>query len=171
MANVTCTYKVSAVSAQQPPAGPGTATALTRNQTATFNVTTSGTGADAVDQKYTATIAMNATNSTINLKSLTDDYGSAVAFTKVRSIFIKNKSTTDNQTITVSPGATNGWTGLLGANSTLILQSSTNSNDGCLFLSAPCNTGWSVTNSTSQITFNPGNSNISMDIEITGTSA
>jgi len=171
MANVTCTYKVTTQSTQQPPAGPGTATALSRSQSLSFQVSTSGTASDQADQKYTATLLLNAANTTIDLTNMTDDYGNVVNMKRVKSIFMKNRATTDGYTVTVSPGAANGFNTFLSTNSTMILQNSTAANDGGILVTAPGTTAWATAAAAKTLTFNPGANAITIDLEIIGASA
>lgn len=170
MANVTGNIKINATSSQAAPSTvPGTATALSIQQSMACNFTTPGNGADQVNLKHSKTYTVNNAVTTLDLTALTDDYGGSVAFVKVRSVYIKNKSTTNAEILTVSPGASNGWTSLLGANSTLVLRPSTNTNDGGLVVTAPSNTGWAVAANSKTLSLDPGTANFSVDVEIMGT--
>jgi hypothetical protein len=170
VANVTASIKTSTVSTQTTTL-PGTVTNLTVNQNFNANYQTPGVAADQVNLNYVASLSLAATPTTLDLTALTDRYGGSVNFVRVRSVTIKNKNTTDGQTVTVKPGATNGWMALLGTGSTLILQPSSSANDGGVTLSAPNTTGWVVSGTSKTLTLDPGANIISVDIEINGCNA
>lgn len=172
MANVTGSFKVNISGAQTPGTLPGTVTPANVNQTFNCNFQTSGTAADAVDLMYVNTLSFAAsTAQTLDLKVLTDLYGAAVAFARVRAISLKFRSTTDGATLTLAPGASNGWTALLGTGSTLILQASTSTNDAGLTVTAPNTTGWVVDSTHKALTLTPSAHAFSVDIQIVGASA
>lgn len=167
MANVTATYKLNTTSTQAAPAGPGTSTPLSRSLSLSATFAASGINSDQVNLKYTNTIVLNAANTTLDLTNLTDDYGGTVNFKRVKSIFIKNKATTDAMNLTVSPGASNGFnTAITG--SVIVCPSTNASNDGAFLITAPNATGFAVSNSVKNLTLNPAANAFSVDIEIMG---
>jgi hypothetical protein len=171
MANVTGNVKVNTTTTQVPATLPGTNTPLTVQQGLTCNFGTSGTTADAVDLKYTKTLNLvTSTPQTLDLTALLDVYGGTVNFKRVRSLTLNIKSTTNGQTLTVSPGATNGWTALLGTGSTLILHAATANNQAFLALTAPNTTGWVTTSSNKTLTFDPGAATFDVEVEMMGAS-
>lgn len=170
MASVTASIKTSTVSTETATL-PGTVTNLTVNQNFNANFQASGVAADQINLNYVATLSLAATPTTLDLTALTDRYGNAVNFARVRSLTIKNKSQTDSQTVTVSPGGTNGWTALLGTGSTLIVQPSSSLNDAGVILTAPNTTGWVVSGTTKTLKLDPGANTIAVDIEINGCNA
>jgi hypothetical protein len=170
MSNVTATYKLNTTSSQAAPAGPGTSTPLSRSLSLSASFSASGTNSDQVNLKYTNTIALNAANTTLDLTALTDDYGGAVNFKRVKSIFIKNKAATDGMNLTVAPGASNGWnSAFVGAMT--VCPSTNASNDGAFLMTAPSTTGYAVSNTVKNLTLNPAANAFSVDIEIMGCDA
>lgn len=171
MANVTGSFKVNSSGTQTPGTLPGTVTPINVNQTFSCNFATSGTTADAVDLMYVKTLTFAAsTAQTLDLTSLTDLYGAAVAFARIRSISIKFKSVTNGATLTLSPGASTGWTNLLGTGSTLIMQASTAGNDAALLITAPNTTGWVVDSTHKSLTLTPSAHVFDIDIQLMGAS-
>jgi hypothetical protein len=172
MSTVTGSVKVNISGSQTPGTLPGTVTPVNVNQTFNCNFATSGTTADSVDLMHVKTYSFAAsTAQTLDLTSLTDVYGGAVAFARVRAIEIKVKSTTDGATLTLSPGASNGWTNFLGTSSTLILQASTSSNDAGFVVTAPNTTGWVVDSTHKTLTLTPSAHAYDVDVQIMGASA
>lgn len=132
----------------------------------------SGTAADQVDKCYAKTLSFTAsTAQNLDLTSLTDIYGNAVSFARVRSILIKPKGTTDAATLTLAPHATNGWTNFLGASSALKLGMATSTNDAGFCASSPNTTGWAVSGSNKVLVLTPSAHAFDVDIEILGASA
>lgn len=173
MATVVSKVSVTTTSSQTPATTtPGTATPLQIQQSMAANFSTSGVAADQVNLKHTKTYTFVAsTAQTLDLTSLLDDYGGAVAFVRIRSLTVKMNSQTDGATLTLSPGASNGWTNLLGTSSTLIMQSSTSTNNAVLALTAPNTTGWVVDSTHKTLTLTPSAHAFTVDIEITGCNA
>jgi hypothetical protein len=94
--NVTGSLKLT-TSFQQAASGlPGNQTAsLSVQQSPACNFSTSGTAADQCDLKHTKTYSFVAsTAQTIDLTALTDVFGNAVSFVKVRSITFIFQGTT-----------------------------------------------------------------------------
>lgn len=168
MATVTASITVSTTSQQTPTGLPGNVTPVTINQTLSTNFQTSGTAADSVNLNYVATLSLAAAVTTIDLTSLTDRYGAAVNFARVRSVTIKNNATTDTWTVIVKPGASNGWTNFLGTSSTAIVGPSTVNNVGCLVMTSPNTTGWVVDGTHKTLAFDPGANTFTIAVEING---
>ena len=128
---------------------------------------TSGTGANACDLMYVASLTLAAAPQTLDLTSLTDLFGGAVVFVKVRELILFNKSTTDGQVVTYKPGASNGWTGFMGGTTPT----------GTLFPSevmhkaAPTTSGMAVSGTSKTFTLDPGANTITVEIGIAGTDA
>lgn len=133
---------------------------------ATFN---NGSAADQVEQSYIATLSLAATPTTLDLTALVDPLGKTTNFAAVREVKLRNKSTTDGQNVTVKPGASNGWTGVLNSTGQLTLYPSTATNSGMLVLTAPNTTGAVVSGTSKTLALDPGANTISVDIEIYGT--
>lgn len=174
MANVTGSVKLVTATTQTPSGLPGNSVSgASVQQSPGFTFGTSGTAADQVDTKYTASLTLTAsTPQTLNLQALIDIYGNAISFKRVKTLTVTMGSTTDGQTVTLSPGASNPWTGLFGTStSTLVLQASTSSNQGFLALTAPNATGWAVSSTSNTLKLDPGSNTQTIGIEITGASA
>ncbi len=171
MANVTAKLRVIADASQVPGSIPGSATALSVEQTLTCTFGTSGTSADQVDLWSTFTLNLAAAPQTIDLTSLIGVYGDGVNMKRVKRITVKVLSTTDGDTLTISPGASNGWESLLGSGSTLILRAATDLNDSGLTLVCPSATGWETDSSHRTLTFDPSASTFDVELEFLGCSA
>lgn len=131
-----------------------------------------GTAADLVDLAYAATLSFTAsTPQDLDLTSLTNIFGAAVNFARVRSILIKPLGTTNGALLTLSPHATNGWTNFLGASSALKLHMATSTNEAGCCLVAPNTTGWAVSGTNKVLTLTPSAHAFDVDIEIKGCSA
>lgn len=129
-----------------------------------------GTTADSANLIYSATIAFTAAPQVLDLTALTDPTGGAVNFARVRSIWIKVKSTTDGTTLKLGYGATttNAWTSLVSNPGQIFLQASTANNDSMFVLSAPNTTGWAVSSTNKLLQLDPGAATFSADITIVG---
>jgi hypothetical protein len=146
---------------------------LSNNQAVKFATTASGTAADQVDLKYSRTITLAAAPTALDLRSLTDVFGGAVAFARVKSVQIVNKSSTDGYTVTVGYSTTtsNAWVGFLSNPGTFVVGPSTASNAGFFAITSPNATGWPVSSSSKLLNLDPGANTVVVDIEITGCSA
>lgn len=113
---------------------------------------TNGTGAGQVQVLWQAARTLSGTTDSLNINSatLTDSYGTPVALTAVKGLYIQNTSTT--ATITVGAAATNPWTGLFNATGTVTLQPG-----DWIVVCSPTAAGWAAS-STSAV------------IQVTGTS-
>lgn len=147
--------------------------ALALNLAAAVNFA-NATAADGVDLIYTNTLSFSAsTPQTLNLQSLTDVLGGSVVFARVRLFVIQPLGTTDAATLTLSPNASNGWTSLIGASSTLTLRmaTSTNALGAFSFFAAPSTTGWAVGSSNKALDLTPSAHSFNCNIVIAGASA
>ena len=172
MANVTGSISTQTSFTQVPTTVPGSVTPLNNAQSLKVTFQTSGTAADTVDLKYSATLTFTAsTAQTLDLTALTDIYGGTVNLARVRSLTIYMKSTTDGATLTVGAAGTNPWAAILGTTGTLVMQSSTSTNASMLVLTAPNTTGWVTSGSSKNLKLTPSAHAFSVDIEITGCSA
>lgn len=173
MANVTGTIRVSATFAQTPSGLPGQSTAQSNPQAFGCVFGTSGVLADQVDQKYSNTLAFVAsTPQVLDLKSLLDVFGGAVAFARVRSITLKLKSGIDGVVLKVGYATTtaNSWVGMVTNPGQLTIYSSSATNDGSFTWTAPNTTGAPVGTSNRLLNLDPGLNAFSVDIEIAGCS-
>lgn len=109
---------------------------------------TTGTGADQADRVYYGRRAASTTPEDIDLAagSLTDIYGNAITFARVKLIYIKNRSTTTAEIISVG-GDANGLVGWVGAAADFVNVRA----GGVLLLFAPDATGYAVTAGTGDI--------------------
>ena len=136
-----------------------------------FQVSTSGTGVDQADLKYTKTLSLAATPTTLDLTALTDVAGNAVNFARVKSVTIRNKDTTDGHTVLCGNAAATQWTGFVSsATATWTVFPSSSNNDGFFVFTAPNTTAAAVSGSSKSLKLDPGANTISVDIEIVGAS-
>lgn len=135
---------------------------------------TNGTTADKSDLIGVATFSFSGTTpQTVNLKTMLDVQGGAVAFVKVKWFILRLEATTDAVTVAMTPSASNGWTtGFLAASSTLTFQgaSSTNPYGGFFIVSAPNTTGYAVDNTHKSIDLTPS-ATCTATLVVVGTSA
>jgi hypothetical protein len=146
------------------------ATSISVPQSWSFSVTTSGTAADQTDLKYTQSLSLAASPTTLDLTNLTDVYGNTVNFKRVRSFAIRMKDTTDSHTLAIGNAASNAWTGFLGSTSVLTMQASSSANDSYLVLTAPNTTGFATGSTNKNVKLDPGANTFTVEIEITGCS-
>lgn len=119
-----------------------------------------GDGDDQIEARWSNLYEAQAGVVTLDLTDLTDDFGNALAFTAVKSLFIENL---DDAISLVYGNAANQWLGFLGAATHTI----TVLKKGALFLCAP-KTGGAVTGGTGDImTFTPA-AEMDFEIQITG---
>lgn len=170
-AAVTGSFKCSVNGNQVPDVGFLTGQALSAARTLTTNFAATGTAADQVQKMYAATLTFTAsTPQTIDLTSLTDIQGAALSFSSVRAIMVRHKGTTDGSSLSLSAGAANGQTNILGTAAALrILPSSAAGNDGWFALTAPNTTGYTVDSTHKTLTFTPSAHGFDVDIVILGT--
>lgn len=62
---------------------------------------TNGTGANQANAFFADTRTLAATSESFDLNAITDTFGATLNFTKVKLLYIKNKSSTAGQTLTV----------------------------------------------------------------------
>lgn len=133
-----------------------------------------GTAADSADLIYASKLTfVSSTPQTLNLQSLTDIVGGAIVFARVRLLIVQPLGTTDAATLTLSPNASNGWTSLVGASSSLVLKmaSSTNSLGAFAIFAAPNTTGWTVGASNKALDLTPSAHAFDCNVVIAGASA
>lgn len=170
MAVVTGSVKTQTTFTQTPSNLPGTVTPATIGQTFTTTLG-NATTADNVDLKYTTTLTFTAsTAQTLDLTALTDIYGGTVNFARIRTMTLKQKSTTDGATLTLGAAAANPWAAIWGTTGTHIMQASTSTNDAGLIITAPNTTGYVTSGSSKNLKLLPSAHAFSVDIEITGAS-
>ncbi len=135
---------------------------------------TSGTAANQADLIYATTLTLSATPTTLDLTSLLDPLQGAVAFARVRGLYIRNNATTDGWNLTIGAAASNAWAGtsqFLSASSTIILgPSSAFPNSGRLEVWAPNTTGYVVDGTHKSLKLDPGANTFTIDIQIIGAS-
>ena len=171
MANVSSNTTITTQSTQQASsATPGQATPTSVSQAFSCNLV-NGTAADSADLNHVLTYTLSGSATTIDLSSLTDRYGNAVNFARVRRLTIKNRSTTNGQILTVSGGSSNPWAAAWGATGSVIVHPSTVNNASALVLLAPNTTGYAVSGTSKTIKLDPGANTFQVDVEIEGASA
>lgn len=110
---------------------------------------TSGQGANQANAFFSDTRTLAATNESFDLNAgtMTDVYGAGLVFTKVRLLYVKNKSTTDLQFLTLTGDFLSGAASspLAGSTSPTI---NINAGGFCL-LESPPTTGFAVTTTVS----------------------
>lgn len=100
----------------------------------------SGTSANQADRVYASPAAATISSGTpldVDLNSLTDAFGVAMAFVEVCGFIITNDSVTAGQTLTVGNATTNAWTGWSGG----AAHTSIIGPEGCLFWWSPSDGG------------------------------
>jgi hypothetical protein len=170
MAVVTATLKLNTTTTQTAAGIPGQATSLAGTQSMTTNLG-SGTVLDAADLKYSKTLVFAAsTAQNLDLSALTDVYGNAVNFARIRSISINVLGQVDGSSLTVGAAAANPWAAVLGATGTLTLFPATAANAGFFALTAPNTTGMVVSGTSKVLKLLPSAHAFSADVEIVGAS-
>lgn len=168
-AAVTGTFKCSINGNQVPDVGFLAGQALSAARTLVTNFASSGTAADQVQKMHAATYTFVAsTPQTIDLTSLTDIQGAALSFSAVKSIMVWHKGTVDASSLSLSAGAANGNTNILGTTAALKILPSTSSNNGWFVLTAPNTTGYVVDGTHKTLTFTPSAHGFDVDIIIFG---
>lgn len=119
-----------------------------------------GAGANAANKIYQNTVALTAGAASLDLAgALTDSYGSAAVFVRVKAIYIKN-----NGTATMTFGAgTNPWATMLNATGTLKVPAG-----GFVVIATPDATGYTVTAATGDLLNVTGTGTDTFDIAILG---
>src|SRR5258708_1791896 len=132
---------------------------------------TSGVLADECDTLHMKTYTFTAsTPIPIDLTSLTDIFGNAISFARVRLIAFRNLATTDGWVLTVGAAVSTPWTGFLNATGTTPIFPSSTINSGFTVFAAPNTTGMPVTGSSKILQMNPGANTFSCDVYIAGAS-
>lgn len=128
-----------------------------------------GTSANQADLVYASAAAATISSGTpldVDLNSLTDAFGSAIAFVEVCRFIVVNSSTTAGQTLTVGNAASNAWTGWSGgATHTSIIGP-----EGALFWWSPSD-GGAVSGSNKVLRIVASAANIPYKLLIVGRSA
>jgi hypothetical protein len=142
--------------------------------TAPSDTFSAGTAANMADLIYATTLTLSATPTTLDLTSLTDPLGVAVAFARIRGLYIRNNATTDGWNLTIGLAASNAWAGasqFLAASSSIILgPSSSFPNAGRLEVWAPNTTGYVVDGTHKSLKLDPGANTFTIDIQLIGAS-
>jgi len=174
MAILTGSINLTSSLSQAAPASiPGGSKLTTQNSVKFTPVTGAPGDPDAIDLKYSRTLTLTATPSVLDLSALTDVFGEAVAFTRVRSILVINKSTTDGHDLLLGYSSTtaNAWTALLSNPGQIRVGASTAGNSGVFYAASPNTTGWAVSSTSRLLNLDPGASTFDVVVEVTGSSA
>lgn len=174
MAIITGSINLSSSLSQAAPTSvPGGSKLTTQNSTKFVPVAGTAGAQDVVDLKYSKTLTLAATPTVLDLSALTDVFGEALAFARVRSILVVNRDVNDGHNLSVgsSSTVTNSWTALISNPGTVTIGASTGGNTGVFFAASPNTTGWAVTSTNRLLNLDPGANTIVCSIEITGTSA
>lgn len=126
---------------------------------------TDGAGANQANVLWQATRTFSGSTDDLDLNGvLSDSYGSSVAMVRVKGIYVKNNSASNN--VTVGNATSNQWATFLNSTGTLTLP------PGAFTVSATPNAaGWTVTASTGDILRIGGTSGQTYDIAILGASS
>ncbi len=122
----------------------GTVTPATVSQSIVTNFSTSGAAADQVNLNFVSSVAVTSAGVQLDLTTLTDRYGAAVNFARVRSVSIVNQSQTNLNNITAAAGTSNGWTNWVNSTAGVIIGPSTATNAGMIVSTNPSTSGWVV---------------------------
>lgn len=141
---------------------------------AAFSV--SGVLLDQVDLVHAKTYTFTAsTPQTLNLQSLTDVFGSAQSFARIRALIIVHKGLVDASYLRAGPAASNGWNSAIGGgtNPYVECKPSTTSNPlgGGIILVAPNTTGYPVSGTIRDLLLTPSAHAFDADIVILGASS
>ncbi len=131
---------------------------------------TSGIGSSQCDLQYRAQRTLNASaNEDLDLAGvLTDDFGAALTFVKIRGIWIKAAAGNTNSVI-IKPASSNGFTGPFGAATHTITLP-----PGGMFMATAPVGGWTVTAGTGDkinLANSAGTTTVTYDIHAIGASA
>lgn len=152
---------------QTPSGVPGALPAETR-LTLTWTVT-SGTGADQADLKYSTkrTLAIS-TPLVLDLTSLTDAQGVAIAPARLKALTVVNRSTTPGQVLKLGYSATtaNAFTGFVTNPGQVTVRPSTTSSPGFVTITAPDATGFLIGSTNKLLQIDPGANAILVEIEL-----
>jgi len=171
---ITGSINLTSSLAQTPPASiPGGSKLTTQNSIKFVPVTGAPGTQDAIDLKYSRTLTLAATPAVLDLSDLTDVFGEAVAFTRVRTVLIVNRDINDGHNLLIgySSATTNAWTALVSNPGQITLGASTGTNSGSLFAACPNTTGWAVSSTNRLLNLDPGVNTLVVSIEVTGCSA
>ena len=170
MANITGGVTGNVSLTQTPSSGFLNSQALALQTLIKDNFQTAGTNADQVNLVHAKTYSFTASNAqTIDLRSLTDIFGSSITIARAKVMAFKIKSTTDGATLTVATNATNGMTSWI--NGSIKVHAKTNSNDGGIVAVAPNTTGWVTAANAKDLLLTPSAHAFDVDIVIAGCDA
>lgn len=132
---------------------------------------TNGTSADNADLVYwtSGTLAASGT-ATIDLGSLTDNFGNSIDFERVKSIIIRNTTanTNDTEVLSVGGAGSNAWETWVGAAGDIVKVRP----DGCFMLSCSGATGYAVgSNVNLLLTNDDGSNTLTYQVAVIGASA
>lgn len=128
---------------------------ISRQPSITFG---DGVGADSFDKLYAASRTLSGSSEDLDLAGvLTDLYGGTITAARVKMLYVKNLSTTND--IVIGADATNPWATLLNSTGTLTLPPG-----AWVVVATPDATGWAVTAGTGDILQVAGTSGQSYEI-------
>ncbi|HUV64847.1 MAG TPA: hypothetical protein VMW24_13190 [Sedimentisphaerales bacterium] len=125
-----------------------------------------GTAADQASQVWYDTRSLAATAEELDLAGgVTDAFGAALTFAKVKQLLIRNNNTTSGHTLVIGPGTTNGVTTIwAGTSPTEVIGP-----NGVMVKANPGD-GYAITGgSADTIKINAGTNTVSYDIIVVGT--
>jgi hypothetical protein len=127
---------------------------------------TNGSGANQVNAFFADTRTLAATNESFDLNAITDSYGTVLNFLTIKLLYIKNKSTTSGQNLTLSGNLLDGdaGNGPLGGTSPVTIIGASG-----LFLWDSPILGATVTNTTKDAITLTNTASFDYDIIILGT--
>lgn len=130
-----------------------------------------GTAANTANRLYQGRRTLTASsNEDLDLAAvLTDTYGAAITFARIRALVVKAAAANTNNVV-VGGAATNTWVGPFGAATHTVAVKP----DGLLILVAPDTTGWAVTAGTGdllRVANSAGGTSVTYDIFLIGASA
>jgi hypothetical protein len=123
---------------------------------------TNGTGANQAQVLYQASRTLSGSTDSVDINGATinDSYGTPIALTAVKALYIQNLSSSN--TITVGGASSNPWTGLFNSTGTFTLQPG-----DWIVVCTPTAAGWAAS-STSKIIQVAGTSGQSYQIALLG---
>lgn len=136
----------------------------------------SGLLADQIDLVHARTYAFTAsTPQTLNLQSLTDPFGQAQSFARIKALAIIHKGQVDASFLRAGPAASNGWNSAIGGGTNPYVEAkpstTTNPLGGGILLLAPGLTGYPVSGSIRDLLLTPSAHAFSADVVILGCTA
>lgn len=131
----------------------------------------SGTGAGKADLRFadTRTLAASATEDLDLAGVLTDVFGAALTFVRIKKLLIKAADANTNNVV-VGAAAANPWTALLGATGTLVLRPGQAVGTMCGAADATCMAVTAGTGDLLKVANSAGGTSVTYDILIVGAS-